>query len=80
MATPTEIDTIFTDVLKTDKGPFEQMDVVGLDVVLNIEDHYAATRADIPLEPREYLKELISRGRLGVKAGRGFYNYGGLEK
>jgi 3-hydroxyacyl-CoA dehydrogenase, C-terminal domain len=36
-----EIDNIFKDVLKTPKGPFEHMDVVGLDVVLDIENHDA---------------------------------------
>ena len=75
VATPEEIDGIFKDVLKTPKGPFEQMDVVGLDVVLNIEDHYAEKRENIPAEPREYLKKFIGKGDLGVKSGRGFYKY-----
>jgi 3-hydroxyacyl-CoA dehydrogenase len=34
VATPSEIDDIYKDVLKTPKGPFEQMDVVGLDVAI----------------------------------------------
>lgn len=76
VATPSEIDAIFKDVLKTPKGPFEQMDVVGLDVVLNIEDHYAEKRRNIPNEPREYLKSFIKDGQLGVKSGQGFYKYG----
>lgn len=75
VATPAEIDSIFKDVLKTPKGPFEQMDVVGLDVVLNIEEHYAEKRPDIPSEPRTYLKKMIENGQLGVKNGRGFYDY-----
>lgn len=75
VATPEEIDAIFKEVLKTPKGPFEQMDVVGLDVVLDIEEHYADKRKDIPTEPREYLKELIRDGKLGVKNGKGFYEY-----
>lgn len=75
VASPAEIDAIFKDVLKTEKGPFEQMDVVGLDVVLDIEEHYAAKRRDVPAEPREYLKELIKKGQLGVKSGQGFYDY-----
>lgn len=77
VATPAEIDEIFKNVLKTEKGPFEQMDVVGLDVVLDIEEHYAEKRQNIPTEPRDYLKELIKTGRLGVKNGHGFYDYGG---
>ncbi|ETI29304.1 hypothetical protein G647_01757 [Cladophialophora carrionii CBS 160.54] len=75
VATPSEIDAIFKDVLKTPKGPFEQMDVVGLDVVLNIEEHYAEKRRDIPEEPREYLQRYVRDGRLGVKSGQGFYSY-----
>ena len=51
------------------------MDVVGLDVVLDIEEHYAAQRGNIPEEPRAYLKNFIAGGRLGVKNGQGFYQY-----
>ncbi len=51
------------------------MDVVGLDVVLDIEKHYAAKRRDIPLEPQGYLRELLQKGHLGVKTGQGFYNW-----
>ncbi|KGO61440.1 Dehydrogenase, multihelical [Penicillium expansum] len=75
VATPKEIDAIFKDDLKTPKGPCEQMDIVGLDVVLDIENHYAESRSSIPTEPREYLREMIQGGNLGVKNGRGFYGY-----
>ncbi|KAF4993910.1 hypothetical protein FGRMN_6157 [Fusarium graminum] len=75
-ATPEEIDDIFKGVLKTPKGPFEQMDVVGLDVVLDIEQHYADARGNIPNAPREYLQKFLNEGNLGVKSGRGFYDYG----
>jgi len=74
--TPEEIDAIFKGVLKTPKGPFEQMDVVGLDVVHDIEQHYADARGDIPSEPREYLRRYLDKGHLGVKSGKGFYDYG----
>jgi 3-hydroxybutyryl-CoA dehydrogenase len=51
------------------------MDRVGLDVVLAIEEHYAAVRDDIPEGPRKLLREYIDQGRLGVKSGCGFYDY-----
>jgi 3-hydroxybutyryl-CoA dehydrogenase len=51
------------------------MDRVGLDVVLNIEEHYASVREGLPDEPRRLLRKLIDQGRLGVKNGRGFYDY-----
>ncbi|OJJ08211.1 hypothetical protein ASPVEDRAFT_878621 [Aspergillus versicolor CBS 583.65] len=72
---PEEIDAIFKDVLKTPKGPCEQMDVVGLDVVHDIEKHYAEARSGLPSEPREYLQKMIQDGKLGVKSGSGFYKY-----
>jgi len=75
VAAPAEVDEIFRTVLKTPKGPFEQMDVVGLDVVLDIEEHYAETRSGLPTEPRELLKKMIREGSLGIKSGRGFYTY-----
>lgn len=75
VATPEEIDNIFKDVLKTPKGPCAQMDVVGLDVVLDIEEHYAEERTGIPEEPRIYLRGMIDKGLLGVKSGRGFFTY-----
>ena len=52
------------------------MDVVGLDVVLDIERHYAAARRNIPVEPQDYLNKFLQNGHLGVKSGRGFYDYG----
>ncbi|EXU95096.1 3-hydroxyacyl-CoA dehydrogenase [Metarhizium robertsii] len=73
--TPEEIDAIFKGVLKTEKGPFELMDIVGLDVVFDIEKHYAAARRDIPEQPRSYLASYLEKGHLGAKSGRGFYRY-----
>ncbi|KAH7176721.1 hypothetical protein EDB81DRAFT_864231 [Dactylonectria macrodidyma] len=70
-ASPEEIDAIFKGVLKTPKGPFELMDIVGLDVVLDIENHYAAVRPDIPTESREYLQRYIQRDIWVRKSGCG---------
>ena len=50
------------------------MDRVGLDVVLAIEEHYAAVRNDVPEGPRRLLRRYVDSGRLGVKSGRGFYD------
>ncbi|KAG4430608.1 hypothetical protein IFR05_013903 [Cadophora sp. M221] len=75
IATPIEIDSIYKSVLKTPKGPFEQMDTVGLDVVKDIEEHYAENRESLPREPRDLLSRMIQDGKLGVKTGEGFYKY-----
>src|SRR4051794_6936306 len=74
VATPQEIDRIFQLTLGASYGPFRAMDAVGLDVVLDIEEHYAAVRDGIPEEPRRLLRELIADGRLGLKTRRGFYD------
>jgi 3-hydroxyacyl-CoA dehydrogenase len=66
--------------LKTPKGPFEQVDVVGLDAVLDIEEHYAETRSGLPEKPRELLREMIADRKLGVKNRKGFYEYDAEKK
>ncbi len=38
------VDRLFSLYLGTDRGPFARMDAVGLDVVLDIEEHYADER------------------------------------
>jgi 3-hydroxybutyryl-CoA dehydrogenase len=56
-------------------APFQLMDRIGLDVVLDIEEHYASVRQGIPDGPRKLLRQYIEDGRLGVKSGRGFYDH-----
>lgn len=73
VSTPAEVDHIFEVLLGTHGGPFRLMDKVGLDVVLDIEEHYAAIRPGLPVGPRELLKQYIKDGRLGMKTGKGFY-------
>ena len=55
--------------------PFRLMDRVGLDVVLNIEEHYVSVRAGLPEGPRKLLHHLVDEGNLGVKSGHGFYDF-----
>ena len=55
-------------------GPFRMMDQVGLDVVLDIEEHYCAEHPEYPEGPRRLLRTYIQQGRLGVKSGAGFYD------
>ena len=74
VATPQEVDELFELNLGASRGPFRRMDAVGLDVVLDIEEHYAAERPGLPEGPRRLLREMLAAGRLGDKSGGGFYN------
>ena len=74
VATPEELDEIY-GLNGGGEGPFRRMDRVGLDVVLDIEEHYAQVDPHLPEGPRRLLREYVARGDLGVKTGRGFYAY-----
>lgn len=76
-ATPEEVDRLWCLVMESAPGPFARMDRVGLDVVLDIERRYAAESGDSDDEPPASLVDLVERGMLGVKSGRGFYEYEG---
>ena len=56
-------------------GPFALMDTVGLDTVYNIEMVYYDDSKDPRDKPPDALKEMIEKGELGVKSGKGFYTY-----
>ncbi len=55
--------------------PFAQMDRIGLDVIYDIEMRYAEESGDADDLPRAILRRKLARGELGVKSGRGFYEY-----
>lgn len=55
--------------------PFAQMDRIGLDVIRDIELRYAAESGDPADLPRSILTDRVERGDLGLKTGRGFYQY-----
>jgi 3-hydroxybutyryl-CoA dehydrogenase len=74
VATPEDVDEMWKIFTRPGIPPFRLMDRVGLDVVLNIEEHYASVREGVPEGPRKLLRRLIDEGRLGVKSGRGFYD------
>jgi 3-hydroxybutyryl-CoA dehydrogenase len=73
VSTPQDVDQMFQ--LNTGgAGPFRMMDQVGLDVVLDIEEHYCAEHPEYPEGPRRLLRTYLEQGRLGVKSGAGFYD------
>jgi 3-hydroxybutyryl-CoA dehydrogenase len=75
VAAPEDVDGMWTIFTAAGIPPFRLMDRVGLDVVLNIEEHYVSVRAGLPEGPRKLLHQLVDEGNLGVKSGHGFYDY-----
>jgi len=75
VARPEDIDGMFRINWHMPVGPFQMMDQVGLDVVLDIENHYADENPGLPPGPRELLHSYVDAGKLGVKTGEGFYTY-----
>jgi 3-hydroxybutyryl-CoA dehydrogenase len=54
-------------------GPLRLTDVVGLDVRLAIAEYLYATLSSPVFEPPAILRRLVGEGKLGKKAGQGFY-------
>jgi 3-hydroxybutyryl-CoA dehydrogenase len=59
----------------TPYGPFALMDKVGLDIVKQIEMTYYDESGDPGDIPPEALDDMIKKGFLGEKTGKGFYEY-----
>ncbi|MGB6979892.1 MAG: 3-hydroxyacyl-CoA dehydrogenase NAD-binding domain-containing protein, partial [Candidatus Acidiferrales bacterium] len=60
-------------------GPFELVDLVGLDVRLSILEYLHKTLGE-KYRPCPLLAQYVKAGRLGRKAGRGVYDYAGEKK
>ncbi len=63
---------IFT---KSPIPPFKLMDIVGLDVVYDIEMMYYNESGDPNDKPPQAFKDKVERGEYGVKTNKGFYIY-----
>ena len=72
-ATSEEIDTAMRLGCGYPMGPFELMDIVGLDVTLKIIETLHAEFREASYEPAPLLRHMVDAGFLGRKAGRGFY-------
>lgn len=55
-------------------GPFQFLDLVGLDVAEKISESFAAAYGD-RFRPSQLLKQMVAASHLGRKTGRGFYRY-----
>jgi 3-hydroxybutyryl-CoA dehydrogenase len=53
-------------------GPLELSDLIGLDVRLAVAEYLASTLGP-RFEPPRIIREMVARGELGKKSGKGFY-------
>ena len=74
VATAPEIDRALKLGLNHPMGPFELVDLVGLDTRLFILQHLHRTLGD-KYRPCPLLEKYVKSGRLGRKSGRGVYDY-----
>jgi 3-hydroxybutyryl-CoA dehydrogenase len=56
-------------------GPFGLMDMIGLDVIRDIEQVYYDESGEERDAPPRLLLDKVEQGELGVKTGKGFYKY-----
>jgi 3-hydroxybutyryl-CoA dehydrogenase len=74
VASAADIDKAVKLGLNHPMGPFEMVDLVGLDVRLKILEYLHATLGE-QYRPNRLLKKYVQEGRLGRKVGRGVYEY-----
>jgi 3-hydroxybutyryl-CoA dehydrogenase len=73
-ASAADIDKAVKLGLNHPMGPFEMVDLVGLDVRLKILEYLHETLGE-KYRPNALLRKYVSEGRLGRKSGRGVYDY-----
>ncbi|MGB8324912.1 MAG: 3-hydroxyacyl-CoA dehydrogenase NAD-binding domain-containing protein [Candidatus Acidiferrum sp.] len=79
IASAEDIDKAVKLGLNHPMGPFEMVDLVGLDVRLKILEYLHSTLGE-KYRPNSLLQQYVQEGRLGRKSGRGVYDYTKAEK
>ena len=75
IATVEDVDRTWMIQMETPMGPLATMDIIGLDVVRDIELVYYEESGDPSDAPPQVLLDKVANGQLGVKTGQGFYTY-----
>ncbi|GEK79974.1 3-hydroxyacyl-CoA dehydrogenase family protein [Agrococcus baldri] len=74
VASPGDIDAAMELGYKHPAGPLRTTDIVGLDVRLGIAEQLHRDLGE-RFAPPQLLRDMVAEGRLGKKAGRGFYDW-----
>jgi len=75
VAEPEAIDGIMMLGMNHPIGPLALCDLIGLDTILHIMNVLYEGLGEEKYAPCDLLKEMVSRGDLGRKSGKGFYTY-----
>lgn len=75
VATAEEIDKAMKLGANMPIGPLALCDMVGIDVLLSVCEYYWREFGDSKYRPSLALKQKVRAGHLGIKSGRGFYDY-----
>jgi 3-hydroxybutyryl-CoA dehydrogenase len=70
-----DIDKAVKAGLNHPMGPFELMDFSGVDVVHFVQLQKYKETGDLADKPYDFLEQMVKEGKVGRKAGRGFYDY-----
>lgn len=74
VASPEDIDNAMVLGYKFPVGPLALTDIVGLDVRLGIAEYLESTLGE-NFTPPQLMRDMVARGELGRKSGKGFYTY-----
>jgi 3-hydroxyacyl-CoA dehydrogenase len=79
VATAHDVDLLFKGCLGHAMGPLRTADLIGIDTIVNTLKVLQDERKDDSFAPGRRLTAMVARGELGVKSGRGFFDYTGRE-
>jgi 3-hydroxybutyryl-CoA dehydrogenase len=76
IASKEDIDKTAKLALNYPMGPFELMDFTGLDIHLHVQEYFKkALPGELKWEPSITLRNMVNAGNLGMKSGKGWYDY-----